>query len=45
MHGEGKGRFSTLDVMLGVMIHVSHHRGQAEVYLRVKGIVPPEYKW
>jgi uncharacterized damage-inducible protein DinB len=23
--------------------HTSHHRGQAEVYLRVKGIKPPEY--
>jgi len=45
MHGEGKGRFSTMDVMLGVMIHMTHHRGQAEVYLRLKGITPPEYKW
>ena len=23
--------------------HTAHHRGQAEVYLRVKGIVPPVY--
>ena len=23
--------------------HTAHHRGQAEVYLRVKGIKPPEY--
>ena len=23
--------------------HTSHHRGQAEVYLRVKGIKPPDY--
>ncbi len=23
--------------------HTAHHRGQAEVYLRVKGIVPPTY--
>jgi uncharacterized damage-inducible protein DinB len=23
--------------------HTSHHRGQAEVYLRLKGIKPPEY--
>jgi hypothetical protein len=27
---------STLD-------HVSHHRGQATIYLRCKGITPPEY--
>jgi uncharacterized damage-inducible protein DinB len=45
MHGTGQRSFSTLDVMLGVMIHMSHHRGQAEVYLRVKGIKPPDYKW
>jgi uncharacterized damage-inducible protein DinB len=23
--------------------HTAHHRGQAEVYLRVKGIKPPTY--
>ena len=23
--------------------HTAHHRGQAEVYLRVKGVKPPEY--
>jgi|SRR5579864_5884311 len=25
--------------------HTAHHRGQAEVYLRVKGIKPPDYKF
>ncbi|MCX6625542.1 MAG: DinB family protein [Acidobacteria bacterium] len=25
--------------------HTAHHRGQAEVYLRVKGIKPPGYKF
>ena len=25
--------------------HTAHHRGQAEVYLRVKGITPPAYKF
>jgi uncharacterized damage-inducible protein DinB len=45
MHGSGKGTFATMDVMLGVMTHMAHHRGQAEVYLRAKGITPPEYKW
>jgi len=24
-------------------VHVAHHRGQAEVYLRDKGIKPPSY--
>jgi uncharacterized damage-inducible protein DinB len=25
--------------------HTAHHRGQAEVYLRVKGIKPPQYRF
>jgi uncharacterized damage-inducible protein DinB len=25
--------------------HTAHHRGQAEVYLRVKGIKPPDYEF
>ncbi len=25
--------------------HTAHHRGQAEVYLRVKGIKPPDYRF
>jgi len=45
MHGEDKRNFSTMDTMLGVMVHMVHHRGQAEVYLRLKGITPPQYKW
>jgi hypothetical protein len=31
-----KGFYSTFD-------HISHHRGQATVYLRLKEIAPPEY--
>jgi uncharacterized damage-inducible protein DinB len=31
-----KGFHATLD-------HITHHRGQAIVYLRCKGITPPEY--
>jgi len=27
----------------GYFTHTAHHRGQAEVYLRVKGIKPPDY--
>lgn len=41
----GGHTFATREVVLGVMIHMVHHRGQAEVYLRLKGIVPPKYKW
>lgn len=36
---------SAREVMLGVYGHMAHHRGQAEVYLRVKGIKPPQYKF
>jgi uncharacterized damage-inducible protein DinB len=45
VHGTGDHKFVARDVMLGVMIHMVHHRGQAEVYLRLKGIKPPDYKW
>jgi uncharacterized damage-inducible protein DinB len=45
IRGTGERRFSSNEVMLGLMVHMSHHRGQAEVYLRLKGITPPEYKW
>ncbi|HVI44989.1 MAG TPA: DinB family protein [Chitinophaga sp.] len=32
------GFYATLD-------HITHHRGQATVYLRCKGITPPEYTY
>lgn len=31
-----KGFYSTFE-------HIAHHRGQATVYLRLKGITPPDY--
>jgi uncharacterized damage-inducible protein DinB len=31
-----KGFYATVD-------HITHHRGQATIYLRAQGIVPPEY--
>ncbi|MBS0031415.1 DinB family protein [Chitinophaga sp. 22321] len=30
------GFYATLD-------HITHHRGQATIYLRMNGIIPPEY--
>ena len=45
MHGEGKRQFDTREVLFGALVHMAHHRGQAEVYLRAKGIKPPDYKW
>jgi uncharacterized damage-inducible protein DinB len=32
----GTGIFATLD-------HITHHRGQAVIYLRTNGVEPPEY--
>jgi uncharacterized damage-inducible protein DinB len=31
--------------MWSYFTHTAHHRGQAEVYLRVKGIKPPPYRF
>ena len=44
-HGEGDNKITNYELMLGVMIHMAHHRGQSEVYLRLKGITPPEYNF
>jgi len=31
--------------LFGYFTHTAHHRAQAEVYLRVKGIKPPDYQF
>lgn len=36
---------SVRDALLNMYMHVAHHRGQAIVYLRLKGIKPPEYRY
>ena len=36
--GKRDGVHATLD-------HVTHHRGAATIYLRAKGITPPEYQY
>ena len=39
-----KGREMTgFEWLWAYFTHTAHHRGQAEVYLRVKGIKPPDY--
>ena len=43
-HDSPDGRMPGRDVLLAMYIHVAHHRGQAEIYLRDKGIRPPRYK-
>jgi uncharacterized damage-inducible protein DinB len=30
-------------MMLNMFVHVAHHRAQAEVYMRLKGVEPPVY--
>ena len=32
-------------MMLNMFVHTAHHRAQCEVYLRLKGIRPPEYRF
>src|SRR5579862_6271731 len=40
----GRGPSMTgLDILYQAMIHTAHTRGYAEMYLRNKGVVPPEY--
>ncbi|HEY1262242.1 MAG TPA: DinB family protein [Terriglobales bacterium] len=43
-HNSPDGRLPGRDILLAMYIHVAHHRGQAEVYLRDKGIKPPSYR-
>jgi uncharacterized damage-inducible protein DinB len=42
-HDSPDGRLPGREVLLAMYIHVAHHRGQAEIYLRDKGIKPPSY--
>lgn len=40
-----EGSQSGLDLLLGLLDHTTHHRASAEMYLRAKGITPPEYEF
>jgi uncharacterized damage-inducible protein DinB len=44
-HNSPDGRMPGREVLLAMYVHVAHHRGQAEVYLRDKGITPPSYRF
>lgn len=44
VHNSPDGRLPGREVLLAMYIHVAHHRGQAEIYLRDKGIRPPGYR-
>jgi uncharacterized damage-inducible protein DinB len=41
----GSNSATVRELLLGAQTHMAHHRGQAEVYLRLKGIKPPDYKF
>jgi uncharacterized damage-inducible protein DinB len=43
-HNSPDGRLLGREILLVMYIHVAHHRGQAEIYLRDKGIRPPSYR-
>ena len=43
-HDSPDGHLPGRDVLLVMYIHVAHHRGQAEIYLRDNGIRPPRYR-
>jgi len=42
-HDSPDGRMPGREVLLGMYTHITHHRGQADIYLRDKGIAPPQY--
>ncbi len=44
MGPEGK-QSSVRELLLGGFTHTAHHRAQLEVYLRLKGIKPPDYQF
>jgi uncharacterized damage-inducible protein DinB len=43
-HNSPDGHLPGREVLLAMYIHVAHHRGQAEIYLRDNGIKPPGYR-
>ena len=43
--GSGARQTTVFERLWGGFTHTAHHRGQAEVYLRLKGITPPQYKF
>ena len=44
LHNSPDGRLVGREILLAMYIHFAHHRGQAEIYLRDKGIKPPSYR-
>ena len=42
---DGKIYSSDYDILMLAFNHTVHHKGQATTYLRLKGIVPPQYRF
>ena len=42
---KSEGTESGAGLLLGMLDHTTHHRASAEMYLRAKGITPPEYQF
>jgi len=40
---KGRPRATGRQMALNMFVHAAHHRAQCEVYLRIKGIKPPDY--
>jgi uncharacterized damage-inducible protein DinB len=40
-----EGKMTGFELLLGLMEHTAHHRACAEMYLRAKGITPPQYEF
>jgi uncharacterized damage-inducible protein DinB len=40
-----EGALTGLELLLGDLDHTTHHRASAEMYLRAKGITPPQYSF
>jgi len=43
-HDSPDGHVPGREILLALFVHVAHHRGQAEIYLRDQGIRPPGYR-
>lgn len=41
----GEGTMTGFDLILMALDHSTHHRASAEMYLRAKGITPPQYEF
>ncbi len=41
----GEGKMTAMEAIILLIDHVEHHRGQAIVYLRYKGIKPVDYRF